>query len=170
MGDSREYVQGAGQGTDTRTSPSDPPSDPSTWDRTYGHILRAAAGTNMPGSTTVMDTCTVTGPGSWYKIDVSPMVSQQGDTITPINNHIVDTNIHGFVNIGANAKGTIVRNVKFSGSARKIVQVGSGSDLVMEKICAPAGATVEGQGTVLFEGTRVALPFTISSAAQCTSW
>jgi hypothetical protein len=39
---------------------------------------------------------------------------------------------------------------------------------MLENICAPSGSTIEGAGSVTYQGKAVALPFTIPSAAGCT--
>jgi hypothetical protein len=161
LGNWRAYIQASGSGADIAPGPSVP-------DRTYGHVLRATARTKVPGVTTLLDTNTLTGPGSWYHVVIAPVPTDQGTLINPNDNRVVDTSIHGFVQIGANATGTIIKNVNFTGAARKIIEVGAGSDVVVAEICAPAGSTIEGTGAVTYQSTRVALPYTLSSAAnQC---
>lgn len=161
MGDARAYIQASGSGADIAPGPSVP-------DRTFGHVLRAAAGTLVPGTTQMLDNNTLTGPGSWFRPSAAPVRTDQGTVINPIGNRILDTSIHGNVEIGANAKGTVIRNVNFSGAARPIIHVGSGSDVVVDAICAPSGSTITGQGSVTYQGRLVPLPYTISSASQCT--
>jgi hypothetical protein len=161
MGNTRTYFQASGSGADISPGPSTP-------DRTYGHILRATAGTKVPGFTTLLDSSTLTGPGSWFSPTIVPVATDQGTKINPNDNQILNTNVHGFVDIGANAARTRITNVNFSGSPRNIVRIGSNSDLVIDKICAPPGSTIQGTGAVTYRSSRIALPFTIASANDCT--
>jgi hypothetical protein len=160
MDNSRSYLQAAGSGADISPGPTVP-------DRTFGHVLRATGRTRVPGRTTLLDSSTVTGPGSWYQVVIAPVATDQGSMINPVGNKVIDTGVHGSVVIGPNATGTVIKNVNFTGSSRTIIEVGAGSDVVVNDICAPAGATIEGSGTVIYQGLRVTLPFTFAATSGC---
>lgn len=161
LNNSRTYFEASGGGADISPGPSVP-------DRTFGHILRATSGTRVPGVTTLLDSSTLTGPGSWYGPTIVPARTDQGTYINPKDNQILSTHVHGSIEIGPDASGTRITNVDFTGSARNIIRIGANSDLVIEDICAPAGSTITGTGIVIYESNRVALPFTIQSANQCS--
>jgi hypothetical protein len=162
MDDSRAYFQASGSGADISPGPSVP-------DRTFGHILRATVGTTVPGVTTLLDTSTVTGPGSWKQVVIAPVPTDQGTFINPNDNNIVDTNVHGSVEIGTDAARTVIRNVNFTGNARKIISIGARSDLAVENICAPTGSTIEGSGSVVYQSRLVTLPYVLGETQLCTA-
>lgn len=161
MGNSRSYFQPAGGGADVAPGPAEP-------DRSFGHVLRATSGTSVPGATPLLDSNTVTGPGSWYRVVIEPGRTDQGTLIYPNDNSIRDTSVHGTVEIGTDASRTLISNVNFTGSARRIISIGARSDLLVENICAPAGSTIEGSGVVTYQGNQISLPYKIAFATNCS--
>jgi hypothetical protein len=159
MGDSRGYFNAAGSGADVTPSGGT--------DRSYGHVLRATAGTEVAGITSLLDENTVTGRGGWHTIRIHPVATDQGSRINPRDNKVVDTQVGNLIDIGADASNTEIRNVRFTGSSRKIVSVGANSDVSVTSICAPAGSTIEGEGLVTYDGSVVSLPYTLSLADNC---
>jgi hypothetical protein len=138
-------------------------------DRTYGHVMRATAGTRMPGIVTMLDTNTVTGPGSWNKIRIVRIPTNEGGWVYPNGNSIRDTNVYGLVDVGDGATGTTIQNVNFEGAARVVLRVGAGSDVSLSGICVEAGATIEGAGTAKLNGVPVSLPYTFAKQTGCRS-
>jgi hypothetical protein len=115
---------------------------------------------------TMADTNTITGPGSFGNVRVSDF-----STATPgRDNTITDTNISGSVTIDANTETTTISNVNFTGSARAVITVGSGSTAVVTDLCVPNGSTITGAGTLNYEGSvETDRPFYIpNSTANCS--
>ena len=162
MGNSREYVNAAGSGPDNSPGPSTP-------DRTFGHTLIATSGTSVPGITAMLDTNIATGPGSWYELRIDPKPLDQGGSISPVDNTVTDTRVHGVVAVGAGATGTVISNVEFTGSARAVITIGTGSAVTVTDLCVPNGSTITGTGTLTYEGSGQSLPYTIpNSTANCS--
>jgi hypothetical protein len=154
-----DYIKAAGEGHDAYGG---------QLDRTYGHLLRVASGARMPGRTRMLDTITVTGPGSWYNPHIAAVKADTGATLNPTDNTITDTHVHGFITVGDNAIRTTISNVDFRGdTARTILTVGAGTTVTMKDICARSGSTITGAGTVVYEGASWSLPKTLGAMAEC---
>jgi hypothetical protein len=136
-------------------------------DRTYGHVMRATFGTRMPGIVTMLESNTLTGTGAWNRVNILRIPTSAGGWVYPKDNKITDTNVYGMVNIGDGAVRTKIQNVNFVGGARTVLQVGAGSDVTLDSICAPSGAMIEGSGSVTIEGARVSLPYTFALTSKC---
>jgi len=164
LGTTGEYLKGAGDSPDSTPGPSTP-------DRTFGHTLRVSGGDSMPGVVTVMDSCTVTGPGTWNTISVTSWVTSPGGTTIYANdNTITDTRVSGAVNISANAENTVIDNVEFTGSARAVITVGAGADVTVTDLCVPNGSsiTIASGGSVLYENETKTANYTIpNGTANC---
>jgi hypothetical protein len=132
--------------------------------RSYRHTLRVADGTTITDTIRLNDTSLVTGSGSFTNLAVTPA---SGATVTR-DNTITNTNIGGNVVIEAGTGSTSIKNVKFSGSARNILSVGTGATAVVTQLCAPAGSTVTGAGALFIDGVSTAMPYTVVSAYGCS--
>jgi hypothetical protein len=158
----RRYVGGAGSGQDYQ-------SGEDAVDRTWGHVLSIDSGATMVGLVDVLDTGTITGPGTWSNVKIERVQIDQNsnDYICPNDNTVTDTRIAGVVTVGTCATNTVISNVQFTGSARAIITIGDGSDVTVGDLCAPAGSTITatgtGTGTLTYEGSSQSLPFTIST-------
>jgi hypothetical protein len=162
LGSTGTYALGAGESPDSSASEPTP-------DRSFGHTLRVASGTQMPGVVTMMDTTTITGPGSWYRPVITEWVTAPGGvTITPHDNTIINTRVHGYVTVGDNATNTLISNVEFTGSATALITV-EGGDVTLENLCIAAGKQITGSGTVDYEGLDLGtLPYTFpSTLTEC---
>ena len=161
-GDASTYVQAA-QGVQYC---------PPYLDRIHNIILRAADDTDMPGYTQILDTSTITGPGSWLNIVITGFTTTGGTptTVSPVDNTITDTHVRGLVTVGGTATGTTISNVDFTpGGAREIINVGTGASITASNWCVTAGSTIAGGGSVVYEGTTWTTPHTISSAmSECS--
>jgi hypothetical protein len=120
-------------------------------------------GVVWPQSTvTLRDQSTISGPGTWVNVlveDASAIVPGRNSTVT-------DTNVSGVVTVSANTENTTVLNVNFTGSARAVITVGSGSTATVDDVCVPNGSTITGSGTVTYEGSVRTLPYTIPNGTQ----
>jgi hypothetical protein len=162
MGDDREYVQAAGSGHDNAPGDTDP-------DRTWGHVVRIASGDTMPGITTMLDSITATGPGSWNILSIARKPIDQGGYLNPVDNTVTDTRVSGIVEIGQDATGTVIDNVEFTGAARAVITIGASSAVTVTDLCVPNGSTITGTGTLTYEGSSQSLPYTIpNGTANCT--
>jgi hypothetical protein len=133
-------------------------------------VLRAAATSVMTDTVNMLDTITVTGPGTWTNLTAKAVKTMSGNYIYPQANVIRDTHVRGLVDLGPNATGTTIENVNFSvGPARVIVQVNGSSSVTISRICAPPGSSIAGTGTVIYQGQRVTLPYKLGSANACQS-
>jgi hypothetical protein len=158
MGNTRTYVDASNQGADSSPGPTDP-------DRSFGHVIRSAGGTIVPGVTAILDTVTLEGPGSWYSVRVSRISTDQGGWIYPNDNVIQNTAIRGVITVGDDATNTTITNVDFTNAAATILTVGAGSDVTMSDLCVPSGKQITGSGTVTIDGgSALTLPYTFGSA------
>jgi hypothetical protein len=131
----------------------------------YGHTVRAAAGTFIGDHLILRDRSTITGPGQFADVSV-----QDASAAVPgRDSNIIDTTLSGKVTIFGDTENTTIRNVKFLGAAREIINIGTNANAIVSNLCAPAGSTIGGTGRLSYNGTSRVLPFTISStlAAQC---
>ncbi len=83
-------------------------------------------------------------------------------------NTITDTNVSGSIAVGGYAGTTTISNVNFSGAARAVITIDTGSTAVITDLCVPDGSTITGTGTLTYEGSSESLPFNIpNSTANC---
>jgi hypothetical protein len=134
-------------------------------ERSYRHTLTIAGGTTITDAITLNDTDTVTGPGTFTNLATA---DPAGATVGQANT-VMQTNVAGVLTVGANTATTTVSNVKFTGAARAVITIGSGSKVVASQLCVPSGSTITGSGTLTFNGTARSLPFTISPTTGCDS-
>jgi hypothetical protein len=155
------YVQGS--------SPSLFPCGAGCFDRSFGHTLRVASGTAMPGWANGTDTTTVTGPGTWNNITFTRVPLNGGGYVNPNDNTVTDTRVAGIVQVGQDATGTVINNVEFTGTARAVITIGTSSDVTVTDLCVPNGSTITGTGTLTYEGAAQTLPYTIpDGTANCS--
>jgi hypothetical protein len=140
----------------------------SSANRSWQHILRVVSGTTITDSIAMHDTNTVTGPGTFTNITTADLVAVDTSVLQADNNVVTDTNVSGAVAITANTGTVTVNNVNFTGSARAVITIGSGSAAVVTGLCVPNGSTITGAGTLTYEGDSESLPFTIpNSTSNC---
>jgi hypothetical protein len=160
------YVSASGSGQDY--------TDEAT-DRTFGHVLRVGSGSLIAGAVALLDTNTLTGPGTWYNPQLNGVTATflpggtPTKTLYPNDNTITDTNISGFVTVGAGATNTVISNVNFTGTARAVITIGTSADVTATDLCVPDGSTITGTGTLTYDGVSRTLPYTIpNSTANCS--
>jgi hypothetical protein len=136
--------------------------------RSWQHILKASAGTTISDTITMHDTNTVTGPGTFTNVTTADMTAVDASVLQAGDNTVTDTNIAGVLAVAADTGTVTVDNVNFTGSARAVITVASGSAAVVTDLCVPDGSTITGAGTLTYEGSGESLPFTIpDSTANC---
>jgi hypothetical protein len=132
-------------------------------DRTYGHVLTMASGASVTGIATMLDTMTLTGPGTWANINIARVQIDSGSDayVNPNDNTVTDTRVSGVIAVGQDATGTVISNVDFTGSLRAVITIGASSAVTVTDLCVPNGSTITGSGTLTYEGSSQSLPFTI---------
>lgn len=136
------------------------------WDggESYGHKVRAAAGTKILETLRMYDRGTISGPGEFH--DVS--VESYSAAVPGRGNLIADTHVAGKVRVNASTGTTTIRNVSFGGARRTIIEVESGSKVLASSLCAASGSVISGKGTVILDGKVAPLPYVISDANGCS--
>jgi hypothetical protein len=134
-----------------------------TGQRSAEHVLRADDGMVFSDTITMYDTHTVTGPGTFSNITTDTLTNT-----TTRDNTVADTNVSGAVALGASTGTTTIDNVNFTGAARAVITVATGSAAIVTDLCVPDGSTITGAGTLTYEGSGQSLPYTIpNSTANC---
>jgi hypothetical protein len=136
------------------------------WDNgeSYGHTLRAAAGTEILDTIRMYDRNTVTGPGEFHDI----IVANYSPALPGRGNVVADTNLTGTVTVTASTGTTTIRNVNFTGSSRTVIDVQPESKLVANNLCAPPDSIISGTGTVVLDDQVISLPHVLSNANTCS--
>jgi hypothetical protein len=162
VGDWRTVAQG---GTFTRGSPALVFSFYEDTGRSYRHVARLADGAVFADTLKLVDTDTATGPGVWPALEVGTGYG----TTTCTANKITNTNLSGAITVAANCGTTTIANVNFTGAARPVITIGTGSTVTASALCVPAGATITGSGTLTYDGAAKTLPYTISPTSGCNT-
>jgi hypothetical protein len=116
--------------------------------RTWGHVLSIPSGTTYSTTLDMLDTDTAQGPGTFTNIRTTTATN-----VTSQANIIRDCYISGAITIGAATGTTTVRNVQFTGSARVVMTIASGTTVNAYALSAPAGSTITGTGTLNYSAT-----------------
>jgi hypothetical protein len=136
-------------------------------DRSWDHTLVANDGMTFSDTIRMIDTHTLTGPGTFSNVAVGLGGAVPSNAVAR-DNTVTDTNVSGAIAIGASSGTTTIANVNFTGAARAVITIATGSTAIVTDLCVPDGSTITGAGTLTYEGAGQSLPYTIpNSTANC---
>lgn len=138
-----------------------------SWDsiRSYRHVVRAADGMIFDDTLELNDTNTATGPGTYTNLTIADGEGATGCTANTVTN----TNVSGVVTVNGSCGTTTISNVNFTGSARAVITIGSGSTVAASNLCVPDTSTITGTGTLTYDGAGKTLPYTITPIDGCNT-
>lgn len=134
--------------------------------RSWQHVLKAASDMTFTDSIAMHDTNTVTGPGTFTNITTTDVTAGDSSVLQADNNLVTDTHVAGTIAIGDDTGTLTATNIEFTGAARAVITVGSGSAAVVSDLCVPDGSTITGAGTLTYEGSSESMPYTIPNGTQ----